>query len=60
MAMSKKSGGKQISEREKARRRAAAEAAQAAKHGEPSPEKLAGKDLHPNMAKPRIIRHQGR
>lgn len=58
--MAKKSGGKQISEKEKARRRAAAEAAAAAKHGEPAPEKFGGKDLHPNMAKQRIIRHQGR
>jgi hypothetical protein len=58
--MGKKSGGKQISEREKERRRAAAAAAAAAKSGEPEPQKIAGRDLHPSMAKQRIIRHQGR
>ena len=56
--MSKKSK-KAISEREKARRKAAADAAQAASH-EPVPEKFGGKDLHANVAKQRIIRHQGR
>ena len=58
--MAKKSNGKQIREREKARRKAAAEAAQAAKSGEPAPERVGGRDVHPNLAKPRIIRHQGR
>jgi hypothetical protein len=58
--MSKKSDGKQISEREKARRKAAAEAAQAAKSGEPAPERMGGRDVHPSLTKPRIIRHQGR
>jgi hypothetical protein len=56
--MTKKSK-KPISEREKARRKAAAEAASAAAH-EPPPEKFGGKDLHANVAKARIIRHQGR
>jgi len=56
--MSKKSK-KPISEREKARRKAAAEAANAAPH-EPSPEKFGGKDLHSSQGKQRIIRHQGR
>jgi len=50
---------KPLSEREKARRKAAAEAAQAASH-EPAPEKFGGKDLHANTGKQRIIRHQGR
>jgi len=49
-----------ISEREKARRKAAAEAAQAAKHLEPAPEKQFGRDLHSGAGAPRIIRHQGR
>jgi hypothetical protein len=57
--MSKKNGGK-ISEREKERRRAAAAAAEAAKSGEPAPERVGGRDLHPTMPKPRLIRHQGR
>ena len=55
--MSKK---RPISEKEKARRKAAAEAQLAKNSGEPEPEKEAGKDLHPNLAKQRIIRHQGR
>lgn len=55
--MSKK---RPISEKEKARRKAAAEAALAKKTGEPEPEKEFGRDLHPNLAKARIIRHQGR
>jgi hypothetical protein len=58
--MSKKNGGKQISEREKERRRAAAAAAEAAKSGEPAPQRVGGRDLHPTMPKPRLIRHQGR
>ena len=48
-----------ISEREKARRKAAADAANIADH-EPQPEKFGGKDLHANVTKQRIIRHQGR
>jgi hypothetical protein len=56
--MSKKAK-KPISEREKARRKAAAEASQAAAN-EPTPEKFGGKDLHANVGKQRIIRHQGR
>ena len=50
---------KALSEREKARRKAAAEAASAAAH-EPPPQKFGGKDLHSNITKQRIIRHQGR
>ena len=56
--MAKKS--KPISEKEKARRKAAAEAAKAAARGEPEPERVGGKDIHANVAKARIIRHQGR
>jgi hypothetical protein len=55
--MSKK---RPVSEKEKARRRAAAEAAKAVAAGEPAPAKVAGRDVHPDLAKPRIIRHQGR
>jgi len=55
--MSKKK--RPISEAEKARRKAAAEAASAAAH-EPPPQKFGGKDLHANVGKQRIIRHQGR
>lgn len=56
--MSKKSK-KPISEREKARRKAAAEAARA-KHAEPPPDKQYGRDLHAATGAARIIRHQGR
>ena len=55
--MSKKK--RPLSEAEKARRKAAADAANAAVH-EPPPEKFGGKDLHANVGKQRIIRHQGR
>ena len=55
-----KNSKKPISEREKERRRLAAEAAKAAASREPEPEKYGGKDLHANVTKQRIIRHQGR
>ena len=56
--MSKKKN-RPISEAEKARRKAAADAANAQAH-EPAPEKFGGKDLHAHVGKQRIIRHQGR
>jgi hypothetical protein len=50
---------KPISEKEKERRRAAAAKAAEAKHDEPAPDKVQGQDSG-NLAKARIIRHQGR
>jgi hypothetical protein len=56
--MSKKK--RPISEKEKARRAAAAAKAQEAAHGEPAPDKIQGQEAGGNLAKARIIRHQSR
>jgi hypothetical protein len=56
--MSKKSSGKKISEKEKARRAAASAQAQSDAHVEVR--KVAGKDAHFDLTKPRLMRHQGR
>ena len=56
--MSKKSEPKKISEREKARRAAASATSRENAHAEVK--KQGGKDMHFDMTKPRLMRHQGR
>ena len=56
--MSKKPPTKKISEKEKARRQAVA--AQAHDESHTAPKKFAGKDMHFDMTKPRLMRHQSR
>lgn len=56
--MSKKSAPKKVSDKEKARRKAAS--VQALDESHTAPKKFQGKDMHYTMAAPRIMRHQGR
>jgi hypothetical protein len=58
MAKKKPAGKKPISDAERARRQAAAAAALG--NDNTAPQKSAGHDHHSTVAKPRIIRHQGR
>jgi hypothetical protein len=56
--MTKKSPPKKISDKEKARRKAAS--VQALDESHTAPKKLQGKDMHYGVTAPRLMRHQGR
>ncbi len=58
MAKKKPAPKKPISDKERARRQAAAMAALG--NDNTAPQRVGGHDHHSTMAKPRIIRHQGR